>query len=107
MAWWANVNGLGLSQGDLLPDCLLPIFVDSPIPRADGEASLAEAQPLRTNADPLAGMDFTRRVVIILRQVLDEVTLRTCQFFMGDGAKHTKRRYQRPGRVLRAWHTVG
>ena len=47
MAWWANVNGHALSQGDLLPDCLLPIFIDSPVPRADGEASLAEVKRAR------------------------------------------------------------
>ena len=53
------------------------------------------------------GLNDSHRVVIILRQMLDEVTLRTCQFFMGDGAKHTKRRYQCPGRVLHGSHTIG
>jgi len=66
-----------------------------------------ESQSFRTNANPLAGTDFTPRVVIILRQMLDELPLRTCQFFMGDGAKHTKRRYQCPGRVLHGSHTIG
>ena len=66
-----------------------------------------ESQSFRTNANPLAGTDFPGGVVIVLRQVLDEVTLRTCQFLMGDGAKHAKRRYQCPGRVLRGSHTIG
>jgi hypothetical protein len=26
--WWVQVNGGQLAQGDLLPDCLLPVFVD-------------------------------------------------------------------------------
>lgn len=24
--WWTQINGRGLAQGDLLPDCLLPVF---------------------------------------------------------------------------------
>lgn len=25
--WWQSVNGRALAQGDLLPNCLLPVFV--------------------------------------------------------------------------------
>ena len=32
--WWASVEGQHLAQGDLLPDCCLPVFVD-PLPRED------------------------------------------------------------------------
>jgi len=28
MDWWPRIDGRGLAQGDLLPDCLLPIFFD-------------------------------------------------------------------------------
>ena len=47
MAWWASVSGRGLSQGDLLPDCRVPILIDSPIARADGEALQAEVKQAR------------------------------------------------------------
>ena len=47
MAWWAKINERTLAQGDLLPDCLLPIFVEKPIPRADGEASESEVKQAR------------------------------------------------------------
>ena len=32
--WWQSVEGKLLAQGDLLPDCCLPIFVD-PVPQED------------------------------------------------------------------------
>jgi len=34
-SWWGNVEGKLLAQGDLLPDCCLPVFLD-PVPR-EGE----------------------------------------------------------------------
>jgi hypothetical protein len=37
-AWWSSVSGGGLAQGDLLPSCALPVFLD-PIPQADNEAT--------------------------------------------------------------------
>ncbi len=33
-AWWMEVSGRQLAQGDLLPDCHLPVFVD-PVPTPD------------------------------------------------------------------------
>src|SRR5208283_1909013 len=42
----------------------------------------------RARADPLAGADFTRRVVIILRQVFVKVTLGIAQIFLRNGSKH-------------------
>ncbi|MGO9585712.1 MAG: hypothetical protein ACLP2Y_05915, partial [Limisphaerales bacterium] len=42
----------------------------------------------RARADPLAGTDFARRVVIILRQVLVEITLGIAQIFLRNGGKH-------------------
>ena len=38
MDWWAKVNGKVLAQGDLLPDCLLPIFVENPVPNENGDS---------------------------------------------------------------------
>jgi len=47
MAWSARINESTLAQGDLLPDCLLPVFVEKPIPRVDGEASESEVKQAR------------------------------------------------------------
>lgn len=33
--WWTQVNGRRLQQGDLLPDCLLPVFTG--VKPGDGE----------------------------------------------------------------------
>src|SRR5438034_7209153 len=66
--------------------------------------AVIQPQSLRTNADPLAGTDFTRRVVIILRQVFYKVTFGGGQLLMDDGAEHTKRRYQAP---RGAWCPLG
>ncbi len=33
-SWWITVSGSSLAQGDLLPDCLMPVFTD-PTPRPD------------------------------------------------------------------------
>jgi hypothetical protein len=30
--WWATTTGHGLAQGDLLPDCLAPVFSEGPAP---------------------------------------------------------------------------
>ncbi|HVU27022.1 MAG TPA: hypothetical protein VHG71_04715 [Verrucomicrobiae bacterium] len=54
----------------------------------------AQAQSFRAHADPLAGMDFIGGVVIVLRQVLDEITFRTGQIFMCNGTEHTVSLYQ-------------
>ena len=35
--WWTNVTGADLAQGDLLPDCLLPIFHEEPDISGNGE----------------------------------------------------------------------
>lgn len=32
MSWWERVEGPRLAQGDLLEDCLVPIFADLPVP---------------------------------------------------------------------------
>jgi len=47
MAWWAKINERTLAQGDLLPDCLLPVFVEQPIPRADGEPAESDVKQAR------------------------------------------------------------
>jgi hypothetical protein len=49
---------------------------------------VCQSQPFRARADPLARTDFARRVVIILRQVLVEVTLCIAQIFLRHGRKH-------------------
>jgi hypothetical protein len=64
-----------------------------------------QLQPFRTNTNPLAGADFTRRVVIVLRQMLVEILLGIRQIFLRYGSKHTRARYQvfkTALRVLRA-----
>ena len=34
--WWQSVSGKNLAQGDLLPECLLPVFVaPTPSPSSD------------------------------------------------------------------------
>ena len=33
-SWWERISGTDLAQGDLLPDCRLPLFLD-PTPTAD------------------------------------------------------------------------
>jgi hypothetical protein len=43
---------------------------------------------------PLAGADFPGGVVIVLRQVLDEVSFRTSLIFMGHGTEHKTQLYQ-------------
>lgn len=37
MVWWAKIRGQSLMQGDLIPDCRLPIFEENPVPREDDE----------------------------------------------------------------------
>src|SRR5947208_3620989 len=32
VSWWTEVSGPTIAQGDLLRDCLLPLFVHEPIP---------------------------------------------------------------------------
>src|SRR6266542_244464 len=49
----------------------------------------AQPQSFCADADPLTGTNFPGGVIIVLRQVLDEVTLGTSQILMGDGAEHT------------------
>ena len=49
---------------------------------------LLQSQAFRARADPLAGADFARRVVIVLRQMLVEVALGIRQIFMGNRSKH-------------------
>src|SRR6266542_3709055 len=49
----------------------------------------SQSQPFRADSDPLTGTNFPGGVIIVLRQVLDEVTLGTSQILMGDGAEHT------------------
>ena len=58
-----------------------------------------QSQPFRARADPLAGTDFTGGVVIVLRQMLVEVTLGIGQIFMRDGSEH-KTRYYRFSKTL-------
>ena len=48
-----------------------------------------QTQPVRAYTNPLTGADFTGGVVIVLRQVLDEVTFGTGQTLMGNGSKHS------------------
>jgi len=33
-SWWTATRGSGLAQGDLLPDCFIPVFVAEPDPLA-------------------------------------------------------------------------
>jgi hypothetical protein len=40
--WWVLTSGPDLAQGDLLSDCLLPVFLDEPIPSEAGEYSEIE-----------------------------------------------------------------
>ena len=47
MAWWAKINERTLAQGDLLPECLLPQFVENPVPRADGEPTELDVKQAR------------------------------------------------------------
>ena len=68
--------------------------------------SLLQSQTFRARADPLAGTDFARRVVIILRQVLVEVTLGTGQIFLRDGSEHTQSGYRIPGPGKCASHSI-
>jgi len=36
-AWWISVNGPYLAQGDLLPDCRMPVFDEELVPNEEGE----------------------------------------------------------------------
>jgi hypothetical protein len=47
-----------------------------------------QSQPLRTHADPPAGPDFAGGVIIVLRQVLDEIAFGGGQLFMRDAGEH-------------------
>lgn len=47
MKWWAKISGPTLMQGDLVPDCRLPVFVENPVPREDGEPSSVEVRLAR------------------------------------------------------------
>ncbi len=47
MVWWAKISGQSLMQGDLVPDCRLPIFVENPVPRVDDEPSSVEVKLAR------------------------------------------------------------
>ena len=67
---------------------------------------IGKFQSFRARAGPLAGTDFARRVIIILREVFIEVTLRTGQILMRDGSKHTVRVYPVSERPKRASHTI-
>ena len=43
---------------------------------------------IHARTDPLAGTNFARRVVIILRQVLVEIILGIAKIFLRNGSKH-------------------
>ena len=47
MKWWAKISGQSLMQGDLVPDCRLPIFSENPVPREDGESLLVDVGSAR------------------------------------------------------------
>ena len=67
---------------------------------------IGKFQSFRARADPLAGTDFARRVIIILREVFIEVTLGISQILVRDGSKHTVRAYPVSERPKRASHTI-
>src|SRR6266542_4208915 len=54
---------------------------------------LPQSQALRTRPDPLAGTNFTCRIVIVLLQMLVEILLCIGQAFLCNGSKHTVRGY--------------
>lgn len=45
--WWTRANGPSLAQGDLLPDCLLPIYPEEPVPMENEELSEVEVKQQR------------------------------------------------------------
>lgn len=45
--WWDRTTGPGLAQGDLLPNCLMPVFDREPLPADDGEPMEQEVQLAR------------------------------------------------------------
>lgn len=40
--WWVQTSGPSLAQGDLLPDCLFPVFVNEPVASPVDETSELE-----------------------------------------------------------------
>lgn len=56
-------------------------------------SAFGKFQSFRTRADPLAGTDFARRVVIVLDQMLVEILLGIGQVLLRDRSKHTVRDY--------------
>ena len=51
-----------------------------------------QSQSFRADSNPLAGANFPGSVVIVLRQVLDEVNFGGSHVLMGDGGEHLMRR---------------
>ena len=49
MSWWAKIEEPDpvLAKGDLLPDCLMPSFIEAPIPLPNGEPSFADVKKAR------------------------------------------------------------
>jgi len=47
MTWWATISGPDLAQGDLLPDCLVPVVVDVPMAQNEDEVSEVEIKKQR------------------------------------------------------------
>ena len=64
-----------------------------------------QTQSLRARADPVAGADFARRVVIVLRQMLVKILLGIRQILLSYGSKHTRARYRIFKTALRVLRT--
>jgi hypothetical protein len=47
-----------------------------------------QPHPFRARADPLAGTDFADGVIIVLGQMLVEITLGIAKIFLRNGSKH-------------------
>ncbi len=47
MAWWTGINGGGLAQGDLLRQCMMPVFCEEP--RTTNEEATSEQEVYRAD----------------------------------------------------------
>lgn len=89
--WWDSVNGRGLAQGDLLPDCLLPVF--------------AHVQP--DNMSEITDIELKRARLIVITQSCDLENGKTpnvamCPIYKLDEFEKDNKSYSTKG----AWENV-